>query len=97
MNRARDADSLAPSALFPSQFGFGSVRQLNLREDITFAAFNSLHQAWCANQPFDNVDLYSLMAEILKIKPAKTDGSIAPLCSILMNPPASCAVPRSQP
>jgi hypothetical protein len=46
--------------------------------------------------PFDNVDLYSLMAEILKIKPVKTDGSIAPLCSILINPPASCTVPRSQ-
>jgi len=35
------------------------------------------------NQPFDNIDLYSVMAEILKIKPAETDGSIAPLCSIL--------------
>jgi hypothetical protein len=55
------------------------------------------HQAWCPIQQFDNVDLYSLVAEILKIQPAKTDGLIAPLCSILMNPPASCTVPRSQP
>ena len=29
--RASRTRALAPSALFPSQFGFGSVRQLNLR------------------------------------------------------------------
>ena len=47
-------------------------------------------------QPFDNVDLYSLMAEILKIKPAKTDGSDCAALLDLENPLASCAVPRSQ-
>jgi hypothetical protein len=37
--RASRTRALAPAALFPSQLGFGSVRQLNREEDITFAAF----------------------------------------------------------
>ena len=41
-------------------------------------------------KPFENVDLYSLMAAILRVSPAKTDGSIQPLCSILVDAPPSC-------
>src|SRR5271156_5246724 len=43
-------------------------------------------------QPFENVDLYSDGRDS-KDQPAKTDCSVAPLCSILIDPPASCAVP----
>ena len=42
-------------------------------------------------KPFDNVDVYSLMAQILKVEPAKTDGSITSLCAVLVDQPSSCA------
>ena len=41
-------------------------------------------------KPFRNVDVYSLLAELLKIEPAKNDGSIDSLCPILVHPPAAC-------
>lgn len=41
-------------------------------------------------KPFANVDVYSLLARLLKVAPAKTDGSIASLCPILIDPPAGC-------
>ena len=40
--------------------------------------------------PFNNIDLYALMAAILNVEPSETDGSIVSLCSILVHPPASC-------
>jgi hypothetical protein len=48
-------------------------------------------------QPFDNVDLYSLMAEILNIKPAKTDGSICAALLDLETRRRVVPLPRSQP
>lgn len=42
-------------------------------------------------EPFPNVDVHSLMTELLAVKTNKTDGSLAPLCPILRDPPASCA------
>lgn len=43
-------------------------------------------------KPFNNVDIYSLLANLLKIKPVETDGSLRSLCSALVDPPVSCSV-----
>lgn len=40
--------------------------------------------------PFENVNVYSLMAELLHVPPAPNDGSIKPLCEALRERPASC-------
>jgi predicted AlkP superfamily pyrophosphatase or phosphodiesterase len=45
-------------------------------------------------EPFNNVDVYSLLAHLLKIQPAKTDGTIDAFCGILVNPPAACTTPN---
>ncbi len=42
-------------------------------------------------QPFANVDVYSLLAFLLDVKPARTDGSLTSMCPILLHPPSACA------
>jgi hypothetical protein len=56
-----------------------------------FVAAGPAIKARAQIKPFDNVDLYSLMAEILQVKPTSNDGSIKSLCPILINRPANCA------
>lgn len=41
-------------------------------------------------EPFENVSVYSLLANILGLVPAKTDGSIRPFCRILVHVPREC-------
>ena len=40
--------------------------------------------------PFKNVDVYSLLAALVKVEGAPNDGSIDSLCAILSRPPATC-------
>ena len=39
-------------------------------------------------QPFENVNVYPLVAEILGLEPPKVDGKLNVLSKILKNPPA---------
>jgi predicted AlkP superfamily pyrophosphatase or phosphodiesterase len=41
-------------------------------------------------QPFANVDVYSLLAFLVDVKPAKTDGSIMSMCPILLKQAPEC-------
>jgi predicted AlkP superfamily pyrophosphatase or phosphodiesterase len=63
-------------------------------------SFKDMHALFIANGPafkagtivgpFENVDVFSLMAELLHVKPAPSDGSINALCTILVSPPSAC-------
>jgi hypothetical protein len=41
------------------------------------------------------VDIYPFTAALLNVKPAKSDGSIAPFCDALRNRPEECGVAGS--
>jgi predicted AlkP superfamily pyrophosphatase or phosphodiesterase len=41
-------------------------------------------------KPFNNVDVYSLLAQLLHIEPAKTDGTLNTFCDALIERPPSC-------
>ncbi len=43
---------------------------------------------------FENVDVYSLLSHLLRIKPVKTDGSIASFCRVLIPRPDGCGAVR---
>jgi len=97
--------SVLPPIILTADPGCSSGTRQSLDRDLVGVhgydnRFRDLHALFIANGPafragtqvgpFDSVNVYSLMAELLQVKPSKSDGSIDALCKILASPPPVC-------
>lgn len=80
---ARDAEGFVPKG----QHGYAP--ELPDMHAVFVAAGPGIHRG-AKLAPFANVNLYALMAKLLRVQPANNDGSLHALCPILVDPDPAC-------